>query len=417
MRHGHPPATLAQSGRPLIRFSWQSPGACQPGACLPLSTKRHIHLTVRQLAVEPVARSEIAELCAREPLISWRLLSSLPLDRKAAEPRPPESSRRTARSPWRRSVACMAAARSRRENREAIDPSHRSQPCWWRSWPCTWRSKPVIAHRRTPTCRPLAINWRPCGEDLQARRRKNCPTGDAQARLAARAHLSPPVLDAIQLGGALEEHVEHSHTLVRLLWVALQLTRDDPQQRLETLSRIARSPESTLRSRRCRVSGRRRNTSFRRRDETSAVLDTTDLQGTSIDDPWVDAATRACIRAAFGSLGTARLPRGCGCRQPPDLRQERAETGLGGAEQTGPATTGEARRQWLRVSSCAFDDETSCLRALHFTCLAVTTPRATAGPGAQSTGSSIAGSAARVSWVCRGKAKASRRGTVRTRPP
>ncbi|MBX3680797.1 MAG: hypothetical protein KF710_11525 [Rhodocyclaceae bacterium] len=339
-------------------------GGASPAPAFPSLRNDTSTSLLRQLAVEPVAWSEIAELCAREPLISWRLLSSLPLDRKQLN--------RDLRSLLEERLAHLGAEVLRAwllldrggktEKRSTHHIGHSLLVAELAM------HMAIEARYRSPQDAYLAGLWHKLAT-LQGR----SPGPEAQelaqqamlsARLAARAHPSPPVLDAIQLQGALEEHVEHSHTLVRLLWVALQLTRDDPQQRLETLSRIARLPESTLLALRADVAYLAEDAmqTSDAEDETSAVLDTTDLQGTSIDDPWVDAATRACIRAAFGSLGDsqaatrlAAASRLICARSGPKLILEQERNRLV------PLLTGELDAQWLEGIELRLDDETSCL--------------------------------------------------------
>lgn len=324
---------------------------------------------LRLLAVEPVAWAEVAAIASREPLMSWALLSSQPLARKQLD----------------RDLAGIIEARLIRLgadllrawlllNRGGAGEDKVLEQAFGQSLLAAELTMHLAmeVRYRSPNDAYLAGLWHRLGA-LPA---SDSPAGqhdserDAArlamlgARLAARARPSPPLLDAIQLQGALEEHIAQSHTLARLLWVALQLADLEPHQHLGTLSRVSRLPESVLLNLRADVAYIAEGTMHPRRgaEDTAAIAAPVHGIAETLDDPWLGAATRAYIQGAFSDLGEdesrARLAAACrllcACDGPRLIFEQERGRLL-------PLFTDDLDPQWLEGFELRLDDETSSL--------------------------------------------------------
>lgn len=320
---------------------------------------------LRLLAVEPIAWPEIAQVCSRDPFLSWLVLGSQPLDRRQLD--------RELCSELEERLARLGAELLRAWlllNRGGADSTRSHHHAFGRSLLVAELAMhmAIEVKYRSPQDAYLAGLW----HDLASQRDGMRPADKQDrarqamfsARMAASAHPSPPVLDAIQLQGALEEHISHSHTLVRLLWVALQLAGFEQPPNLANLSRICRLPESALLALRADVAYLAHDAMHANAapGETASLSDASQCGAVTLDDPWLGTAARACIQTAFTGLGEGesgiRLTAACRllcATDGPRLIFEQNRN------QLAPLLTGTFDAHWLEGIELSTEDETSNL--------------------------------------------------------
>ncbi|MCB1886197.1 MAG: HDOD domain-containing protein [Rhodocyclaceae bacterium] len=266
---------------------------------------------LRQLCEQQVAWSEIATTMARDPLLAWSVLSSLPLDAPLGE----------------RELADLIEGRLIRLGADLL-----------RSWALHASLEasdgPALEHRCSHALLVAELSLQLASEtgypapqqaylaglwhDLAGLFELADPNGledsnvirraDRSAALAARAAPGPTVLDAVRLHVENEDCIADAHALARLLWVACTLAEAEPERALAALSRVAGLPSRTLLDLREDVTylaeDAMRSKVRPGGESTIPLLASHQARGTGGGQtasslPWVHAAARGLMHGAF----------------------------------------------------------------------------------------------------------------------
>ncbi len=204
---------------------------------------------LRQLCEQQVAWGEIATTMARDPLLAWSVLSSLPLDAPLAERELVE----LIEGRLIRLGADLLRSWALQASLEASDGSGLEHRC---SHALLVAELALQLATETGYPSPQQAYLAGLWHDLAGLFELADPNGledsnvirraDRSATMAARAAPGLTVLDAIRLHVENEDCIADAHALARLLWVACTLAEAEPDRALAALSRVAGLPARTL---------------------------------------------------------------------------------------------------------------------------------------------------------------------------
>ena len=354
----------------------QSPPAPNHSLMRPRLRQESCSALLRQLCVDQPPWSELASSTARDPLLTWSILGSLPLDgglrdRELAELIETRMTRLGADllRAWVLQASTEASDSAALEQRSAHSllvaelALHLAMEIGY--------PEPQEAY--------LAGLWHELGALLEDGDPSGIEDGNAVRRaehsvgLAARATPGLPLLDAIRLQVESEECIIDGHTLSRILWVARVLADAEPEQRLSTLSRLIGLPPQALLSLRADVTYLAEDAMRPPARADAGLPMVTTPPGSnganggmghngSSPVPWVTAAVRGLMQGAFVELSEnelrERLLAGCALL-----------TGMPGPQLTlelqtshfVPLLTTDVASDWLNGLELRADNPTSSL--------------------------------------------------------